>query len=100
MTPIYSVRQVGLNTIGIEGLRYRVDRLCVEYIAEPGYADTVSSVKPPSPGEESRANAEGEYSQTRPVDLHREQTGFSRLQRTFDFVQLLQAFLRGGRCLV
>lgn len=71
----------------------------VESLAEPGYAAPASPVKPPSPGGESRANAEAEYSQTRPVDLQREQAGFSRLQRTFDLVQLLQAFLRGGRCL-
>ncbi len=38
------------------------------------------------------------YSQTRPSELHREQTGLSRLHRTFDLVQLVQAFFRGGRC--
>ena len=38
------------------------------------------------------------YSQTRPSELHREQTGLSRLHRTFDLVQPVQAFFRGGRC--
>lgn len=60
---------------------------------------TAGSVAPSSVGEEPLSTiAEGGYSQDRPVDRHREQAGFSRLQRTFDFVQLVQAFFRGGRC--
>lgn len=68
-------------------------------LAEMAYDGSEPTTELNSSEEDFRSSAKAVYSQVRPVDLQREQAGFSRLHRTLDFMQLLQAFLRGCRCL-
>lgn len=83
----------GICISGAESRCGVAKRDALEYEA-PGSTPEFTSV-----GGDSCPDSEAGYAQGRPVNWHREQAGFSRLQRTFDLVQLLQVFFRGGRCL-